>query len=144
MTLKALDFSHIVCRPPKSLKPALSAMAIPARLGRQASSLLSRHCAGEARPAFRTFRTLISSPKNPSKVIPKKTDAILHARSFCSSRRQFATPQEAPNAKAYLESGAIHGARELVNVKKVLVIGSGGLSIGQAGEFDYSGKTRFA
>ena len=27
----------------------------------------------------------------------------------------------------------------MVNVKKVLVIGSGGLSIGQAGEFDYSG-----
>jgi hypothetical protein len=27
----------------------------------------------------------------------------------------------------------------LVDVKKVLVIGSGGLSIGQAGEFDYSG-----
>ncbi|EZF28817.1 hypothetical protein H101_07494, partial [Trichophyton interdigitale H6] len=28
---------------------------------------------------------------------------------------------------------------KLVDVKKVLVIGSGGLSIGQAGEFDYSG-----
>ncbi|KAI7906049.1 large subunit of carbamoyl-phosphate synthase [Cokeromyces recurvatus] len=28
----------------------------------------------------------------------------------------------------------------LVNVKKVLVVGSGGLSIGQAGEFDYSGS----
>ena len=26
-----------------------------------------------------------------------------------------------------------------MDVKKVLVIGSGGLSIGQAGEFDYSG-----
>ena len=30
----------------------------------------------------------------------------------------------------------------MVDVKKVLVIGSGGLSIGQAGEFDYSGKLR--
>jgi hypothetical protein len=28
-----------------------------------------------------------------------------------------------------------------VDVKKVLVVGSGGLSIGQAGEFDYSGET---
>lgn len=28
----------------------------------------------------------------------------------------------------------------LVDVKKVLIVGSGGLSIGQAGEFDYSGK----
>ena len=27
-----------------------------------------------------------------------------------------------------------------MDVKKVLVIGSGGLSIGQAGEFDYSGS----
>jgi carbamoyl-phosphate synthase/aspartate carbamoyltransferase len=27
-----------------------------------------------------------------------------------------------------------------VSVKKVLVLGSGGLSIGQAGEFDYSGE----
>ncbi|KAL1637216.1 carbamoyl-phosphate synthase (glutamine-hydrolyzing) cpa2 [Neofusicoccum ribis] len=47
---------------------------------------------------------------------------------------------EAPNAQAYLNSGAIAGARDLVDVKKVLVIGSGGLSIGQAGEFDYSGS----
>lgn len=28
-----------------------------------------------------------------------------------------------------------------MDVKKVLVIGSGGLSIGQAGEFDYSGES---
>ncbi|PSK60846.1 Carbamoyl-phosphate synthase arginine-specific large chain [Elsinoe australis] len=46
----------------------------------------------------------------------------------------------APNSKAYIESGAIAGAQDLVDVKKVLVIGSGGLSIGQAGEFDYSGS----
>jgi carbamoyl-phosphate synthase large subunit len=31
--------------------------------------------------------------------------------------------------------------REHVDVKKVLVIGSGGLAIGQAGEFDYSGMS---
>ena len=31
-------------------------------------------------------------------------------------------------------------AQKLVDVSKVLVIGSGGLSIGQAGEFDYSGS----
>ena len=34
----------------------------------------------------------------------------------------------------------IEPGKNLVDVKKVLVIGSGGLSIGQAGEFDYSGK----
>lgn len=29
---------------------------------------------------------------------------------------------------------------EMKNIKKVLMLGSGGLSIGQAGEFDYSGS----
>lgn len=47
--------------------------------------------------------------------------------------------QKAPSAKAYLESGVVKGAANPVDLKKVLVIGSGGLSIGQAGEFDYSG-----
>jgi hypothetical protein len=42
-----------------------------------------------------------------------------------------------------LESGVVKGAANPVDVKKVLVIGSGGLSIGQAGEFDYSGRHLF-
>lgn len=45
-----------------------------------------------------------------------------------------------PAAESYLASGAVSAGSNLVDVKKVLVIGSGGLSIGQAGEFDYSGK----
>lgn len=48
--------------------------------------------------------------------------------------------QEAPNAKAYINSGVIK-PHQAVDVKKVLVIGSGGLAIGQAGEFDYSGSS---
>ena len=48
--------------------------------------------------------------------------------------------QQAPKAESYLDSGVIETGKNLVDVKKVLVIGSGGLSIGQAGEFDYSGK----
>ncbi len=59
--------------------------------------------------------------------------------STCPARRD--QTQTAPNAKAYLESGVIKGAKNPVDVKKVLVIGSGGLSIGQAGEFDYSGES---
>ena len=51
-----------------------------------------------------------------------------------------AAAQQAPNPKAYLESGVIK-PRDVVDVKKVLVIGSGGLAIGQAGEFDYSGSS---
>lgn len=60
-------------------------------------------------------------------------------RAFSTSMRNLAATQKAPSAEAYLASGAIKGAGNLVDVKKVLVIGSGGLSIGQAGEFDYSG-----
>ena len=42
-----------------------------------------------------------------------------------------------------MKSGILSVDKDLVNVKKVLVIGSGGLSIGQAGEFDYSGECNF-
>jgi carbamoyl-phosphate synthase large subunit len=50
--------------------------------------------------------------------------------------------QQKPKAEAYLASGVITEPSNLVDVKKVLVIGSGGLAIGQAGEFDYSGKSK--
>jgi carbamoyl-phosphate synthase large subunit len=52
----------------------------------------------------------------------------------------------APPANSSREGSAIKVSEEilanvpLVDVKKVLIVGSGGLSIGQAGEFDYSGK----
>lgn len=39
-------------------------------------------------------------------------------------------------------SREILGEIPLIDVRKVLVVGSGGLSIGQAGEFDYSGKPK--
>ncbi|TPX14230.1 uncharacterized protein E0L32_000624 [Thyridium curvatum] len=62
-------------------------------------------------------------------------------RSFTRTaiRASTAAAQPAPDAKAYLDSGVIK-PHEHVDVKKVLVIGSGGLAIGQAGEFDYSGS----
>ncbi|KAI9802246.1 MAG: argininosuccinate lyase [Sarcosagium campestre] len=63
-----------------------------------------------------------------------------HARTFASTLPARVDSQEAPTAQAYLSSGAIARGRNRVDVKKVLVIGSGGLSIGQAGEFDYSGS----
>lgn len=61
-------------------------------------------------------------------------------RTFVQSTQSRITGQEAPSAQAYISSGVLAGRENLVDVKKVLVIGSGGLSIGQAGEFDYSGK----
>ena len=60
-------------------------------------------------------------------------------RTFRISVRRAITGQEAPSAQAYIQSGVIGNKKKLVDVNKVLVIGSGGLSIGQAGEFDYSG-----
>lgn len=61
-------------------------------------------------------------------------------RAFTNSLPRRIAGQEVPNALAYISSGILAGPRDLVDVKKVLVIGSGGLSIGQAGEFDYSGR----
>ncbi|CAK7916728.1 hypothetical protein CAAN3_19S01618 [[Candida] anglica] len=46
----------------------------------------------------------------------------------------------ASSAGAYPGASLLKGKQQLVDVSKVLVIGSGGLSIGQAGEFDYSGS----
>ncbi len=46
-----------------------------------------------------------------------------------------------PTARASYPRPRKARGEALVNVKKVLVIGSGGLSIGQAGEFDYSGES---
>ena len=61
-------------------------------------------------------------------------------RTFTSPAKQANIGQEAPSAQAYISSGILERKKSLADVKKVLVIGSGGLSIGQAGEFDYSGK----
>ena len=56
-------------------------------------------------------------------------------RKWSSTNASAATP----SSQAYSYNGPTAEKRQLENVKKVLVIGSGGLTIGQAGEFDYSG-----
>jgi carbamoyl-phosphate synthase large subunit len=71
------------------------------------------------------------------KLTPARSDQL---RSFSTTlHRLAADAQTAPQAESYLASGVVKPGSNLVDVKKVLVIGSGGLSIGQAGEFDYSG-----
>jgi len=65
--------------------------------------------------------------------------------SFAASqkRRSFATVaanQPKPRVDSYLQNlPKDYFKTPLPDIKKVLVIGSGGLAIGQAGEFDYSG-----
>lgn len=112
-------------------------MAAPARvLGRAQTAALHCHCSIAARP-LRSLHTL----GRPYPVYqPSKHIHGYHSRhTFTTSTARRNKTETAPNARAYLESGFIAGGRDLVDVSKVLVIGSGGLSIGQAGEFDYSG-----
>ena len=66
-----------------------------------------------------------------------KIGFIVRNFSAAAVRRATETPPDTAN---YLNSQFIGGLGKKVDVNKVLVVGSGGLSIGQAGEFDYSGK----
>lgn len=119
-------------------------MVLAARCG-QAASLLRQRCLAEARPALslRTFTSQTSSVRSTASTLRlQKLPSAARSqqlRSFSSSLRRLAEAQKTPTAESYLASGAVKSGSNLVDVKKVLVIGSGGLSIGQAGEFDYSG-----
>jgi hypothetical protein len=75
----------------------------------------------------------LSIRQTQKQTLQKRLGTITVLRPYSS-----AASQAAPNAKAYIDSGVIK-PKQSVDVKKVLVIGSGGLAIGQAGEFDYSG-----
>jgi carbamoyl-phosphate synthase large subunit len=88
--------------------------------------------------AFTTGSTPLNTRLLQQQANGKSLQKQLRPFSHTALRRSEKT-QKAPNAQAYLNSGAISGPRDLVDVQKVLVIGSGGLAIGQAGEFDYSG-----
>ena len=72
--------------------------------------------------------------------IPRGPSPIVSVRTFLNAavRRATETP---PDTSNYLKSSFIGGVGKKVDVNKVLVVGSGGLSIGQAGEFDYSGTS---
>ncbi|OZJ05855.1 Carbamoyl-phosphate synthase arginine-specific large chain [Bifiguratus adelaidae] len=67
-----------------------------------------------------------------------------HVRAFSVSARQMSAVPDPKGSKK--TPASVHVSEDiianlpLVDVKKVLVVGSGGLSIGQAGEFDYSGS----
>ena len=115
-------------------------MVAHARMGRQASTLLTRLRPSEFRPTTRSFSTQIAAPKSPSPLLTRRPPSWQQSKQFSRLSKRCAAVQPPPKAEAYLSSGVIEPGKNLVDVKKVLVIGSGGLSIGQAGEFDYSGK----
>ncbi|KAJ5569773.1 Carbamoyl-phosphate synthase arginine-specific large chain [Penicillium hispanicum] len=119
-------------------------MVLAARCG-QAASLLRQRCLLEARPALplRAFSSNTSVRSTASALRLQKVPSAVRSqqlRTFSSSLRRLAEAQKTPSAESYLASGVVKPGSNLVDVKKVLVIGSGGLSIGQAGEFDYSGS----
>lgn len=113
----------------RSLRQGVTSCAKPSRSISSLSKLLSTPSIATSTP-----QTALKSSQG--------WKSIQQARTFSSSMKLRET-QVAPSAQAYLASGAIAGGRDLVDVTKVLVIGSGGLSIGQAGEFDYSGRYSF-
>ena len=119
-------------------------MVLAARCG-QAASLLRQRCLAETRPAL-SLRAFSNTSARSTAALrlqrfpsPARSQQL---RSFSSSLRCLAEAQKTPSAESYLASGVLKPSGNLVDVKKVLVIGSGGLSIGQAGEFDYSGTLR--
>lgn len=115
-------------------------MALCGRLARRATALPTQLRSISSPTASRSLVSRASRPLLSLQTARESPAAYRQLRAFSKVSATWNQTQEAPNAQAYLNSGAIAGARNLVDVKKVLVIGSGGLSIGQAGEFDYSGS----
>lgn len=112
-------------------------MAPTALAGR--APLLLRHGRRVPIPATHSIRTFTAATPNAATRLQIQTRASLQKRSFLTTARCLASTQSPLNPQAYLESGVVK-PKQSVDVKKVLVIGSGGLAIGQAGEFDYSGS----
>ena len=114
------------------------------RLEGPSRKLLQQCSAKPTRRAF--FTATATKPAALVRIAHSVTSSVkshecLPTRAFTSCATRQAASQEPPNTKSYLASGAFASeSSKLVDVKKVLVIGSGGLSIGQAGEFDYSGR----
>lgn len=76
----------------------------------------------------------VNSAKNINYFQFKRTYATFSSSSSPTSSAPFYKGSE------ILSTFKDENAHSLVDVSKVLIIGSGGLSIGQAGEFDYSGS----
>ncbi|KAI0125933.1 hypothetical protein BJ170DRAFT_454597 [Xylariales sp. AK1849] len=116
-------------------------MAFSTKLAHRGPAVM-RHGRRLATVIPRRQLTTTSAPAYSKLPSVTRASQWVQRRSFTASTaccNSAAAAEEAPNPKAYLESGVIK-PKDIVDVKKVLVIGSGGLAIGQAGEFDYSGS----
>lgn len=117
-------------------------MAMSGRLSARTAGVLRQRFVTSAPTAIprRPISSVSSTKSLLSKTRLPPSSQLYQLRLFSTSNVSKEQQIEAPNAEAYLASGVVNKVENRVDVKKVLVIGSGGLSIGQAGEFDYSGK----
>ena len=113
-------------------------MALAARSGQATASSFLRPLSRQSR-CFSSVR--LQRPQFPKPVVVKAAlRRQQQQRYFSCSIRRLASEYVPPSSRPYLEGVAAASQSHLIDVKKVLVIGSGGISIGQAGEFDYSGR----
>lgn len=115
-------------------------MAPTMSLGGRAPALLRHGRRVATTSTTQSLRAFTAANSNAANRLQIQARQGLQKRNFLTTARCLATAatQSALNPQAYLESGVVK-PKENLDVKKVLVIGSGGLAIGQAGEFDYSG-----
>jgi carbamoyl-phosphate synthase large subunit len=122
-------------------------MVLAARCGQATSSLLRQRCLAETRRSALALRSFTSPSTTRSTAsalrLQQKTPSPWRSqqlRNFSSALCRLAAESSSVGDSLF-SSGIVNPGANLVDVKKVLVIGSGGLSIGQAGEFDYSGRS---
>lgn len=125
--------------PPANLPTMLSTVS---KAGRAPALLRHGRRIPVSPPQLRTLTTAVHNGILQAQCQPQSA-RLTQKRLFSAAAAACAgagATQTAPNPNAYFESGVVK-PRAQVDVKKVLVIGSGGLAIGQAGEFDYSGMS---
>lgn len=118
---------------------------------------MASRLAGRAPALLRSAQRAAFSPKIVSQPLtarsfthaaarPALRAGVAATQSKLASKRLFtataaALAQAAPDADSYLRNLPSSVIKQNASdIKKVLVVGSGGLAIGQAGEFDYSGS----
>ncbi|KTG43489.1 hypothetical protein cypCar_00042031, partial [Cyprinus carpio] len=90
--------------------------------------------------------TALAAGAQPYK-LPMGNRALCIVPSQCSQHSSTPRPREDPQTQRKGKEGSIASVMpkkpvvpQRIQVSEVLVLGSGGLSIGQVGEFDYSGS----
>lgn len=90
---------------------------------------------------LKAFKPLLGHICKPyTSHIARLVQSLKFAKTFSTHNSVLRNQGVYPGAELLKKLSGNENPQELVDVSKVLVIGSGGLSIGQAGEFDYSGS----